>query len=284
MPDREIDSSEIVAAQKESLASSANEAEQKTVAAALMQYLDCPCQYFAPIADDDNIMQAYHEAQRRGQKEGFVPMLVTIDETLWECLLMNSDDEREEEDNDAFNASVVAQYRQEMLQVSLPTGAEVTAKLLQIRQSEAEDDALDWNEEVLGEMAGGDPCHRFVGYWDYGTENTLPLILAEIPVQHPWEIFAWLPFGGWNECPDTQELMAVTKYWYEQHGAVPAVMTHDVLEFTLPTPVLEEKAMQLALEQYAWCPDVVDQGAEDCTVGMLADMLRQSTTWYFWWD
>ena len=30
----------------------------------------------------------------------------------------------------------------------------------------------------------------------------LPLVLAEIPVSRPWEIFAWLPFGGWNECPD----------------------------------------------------------------------------------
>ena len=28
----------------------------------------------------------------------------------------------------------------------------------------------------------------------------------------PWEIFAYLPFGNWNECPDTPELMAVAKY------------------------------------------------------------------------
>ena len=42
--------------------------------------------------------------------------------------------------------------------------------------------------------------------------------------------------------------------------------------------------MELALQQYAWCPDVVDQGAEDCTVGTLADTLAKSTVWYFWWD
>ena len=95
--------------------------------------------------------------------------------------------------------------------------------------------------------------------------------------------FQYLPFGGWNECPNTPELMAVAKYWFEQHGAVPAAMSHDELEFTLPAPVPEEKAMGTAVEQYGFCPDVVDQ-EEDPTVGNLADVLRQSTVWYFWWD
>ena len=102
-------------------------------------------------------------------------------------------------------------------------------------------------------------------------------------MKNPWEIFDYLPFGGWNECPNTPELMAVAKYWFEQHGAVPAAMTHDELEFTLPAPVPEEKAMGTAVEQYGFCPDVVDQ-EEDPTVGNLADVLRQSTVWYFWWD
>ncbi len=61
-------------------------------------------------------------------------------------------------------------------------------------------------------------------------------------------------------------------------------MTHDELEFLLPAPVPEDQAMELAQEQYGLCPDVVDQGAEDATVGALADTLRQSTVWYFWWD
>ena len=94
----------------------------------------------------------------------------------------------------------------------------------------------------------------------------------------------YLPFGDWNECPGTQSLMAVAKYWFEQYGAVPAVMTHDELEFLLPTPVSQEKAMDAAVEQYGFCPDVIDQGPEEATVGALADVLRQSTVWYLWWD
>ena len=65
---------------------------------------------------------------------------------------------------------------------------------------------------------------------------------------------------------------------------MPAVMTHDELEFDLPAPVSGEKAMEAATEQYGFCPDVIDQGTEDATVGALADVLRQSFVWYFWWD
>ena len=61
-------------------------------------------------------------------------------------------------------------------------------------------------------------------------------------------------------------------------------MSHDELEFTLPCPVSTEKAMEVALKQYGFCPDIVDQEPEDATVGALADVLRQSTVWYFWWD
>ena len=81
------------------------------------------------------------------------------------------------------------------------------------RKEEAEDDDLDWEEEVLGEMEGGEPNDRFANYWNDDTGMTYPLSLAKIPLKNPWEIFAYLPFGNWNECPDTPDLMAVAKYW-----------------------------------------------------------------------
>ena len=171
-----------------------------------------------------------------------------------------------------------------MLDVPVRDGKAVLEKLTGLRKEEAEDDKMDWEKEILGEMKGGYDNNRFSGYWNYDTGMTHPLILAKIPVKNPWEIFAWLPFGGWNECPDTPELMAAAKYWFEEYGAVPAVMTHDVLEFCLPAPVPAEKAMETAEEQYGFCPDVVDQGPEEATAGTLADVLRRSVVWYFWWD
>lgn len=151
----------------------------------------------------------------------------------------------------------------------------------------------NWKRECLREIAeeeddymmGPDigPDTTFSSYISYdGVNSTATVLLAEIPVANPWEIFAWLPFGGWNECPNTEDLMAVSKYWFEAYGAVPATINHDVLEYMVPEPVSKKKAEKLAWEMMAFCPDTVLQGAGD--VEILADELTESTVWYFWWD
>lgn len=250
-------------------------------AEALMAYLDCECTYFPSMADDDPIMCAYEYAGKNAAHEGFVPMLIAVDETLWECLMLNSDPAHEGDDDHAFDPDAVAAYRQSQLAAPLPDGRMVLEDGMAERRAEAEDDSKDWDTEVVGRMEGGFNNHRFSGYWNSETDMTHPVILARIPVRHPWEVFAHLPFGNWNDCPDTPQLMAVARYWFEKIGAVPAVMTHDELDFALPKPIGWELAVQTALEQYAFCPDM-DQNHE--SVGALADTLRQSKIWYFWWD
>ena len=256
--------------------------EPSEVAQAIMEYLDCECTYFPSMADDDPIMSAYSYAQRLGVREGFVPVLIQADdETLLECLVMNADSEHDA-DFYEFDLKTVTEYRKKVLSAPIKDGKAILEELTGQRKEEAEDDDLDWDEEVLGEMEGGEPNDRFANYWNDDTGMTYPLILTKIPVKNPWEIFAYLPFGNWNECPDTPDLMAVAKYWFEQHGAIPAAMSHDELEFELPTPISKERAMEVAVEQYGFCPDL-DQN-EDGSIGSLADVLWQSTVWYFWWD
>ena len=258
--------------------------EPSEVAQAIMEYLDCECTYFPSMADDDPIMSAYSYARRDAAHEGFVPMLIRADdETLLECLVMNADPEHDA-DCYEFDLKTVTEYRKKMLSAPIKDGKAVLEALTGQRKEEAEDDDMDWEEEVLGEMEGGYDNDRFSCYWDSDSHMTYPLILAKIPVKNPWEIFAYLPFGNWNECPDTPDLMAVARYWFEQYGAIPAAMSHDELEFDLPAPVSQEKAMEVATEQYGFCPDIVDQEQDEPTVGNLADVLRQSTVWYLWWD
>ncbi|MBM6923264.1 DUF2185 domain-containing protein [Hydrogenoanaerobacterium saccharovorans] len=256
--------------------------EPSELAEALMEYLDCECTYFPSMKDDDPIMSAYSYAKRESVKEGFVPVLIKADdETLLECLVMNADP-KNDADIYEFDLKTVTEYRKKMLSTSVKDGKAVLEEMTGQRKEEAEDDDMDWEEEILGEMEGGYENNRISCYWDSGTDMTHPLILAKIPVKNPWEIFAYLPFGNWNDCPNTPELMAAAKYWFEQYGAVPAAMSHDELEFLLPAPVPEEKAMDAAVELYGFCPDL-DQN-EDGSIGSLADALWQSTVWYFWWD
>ena len=254
--------------------------EPSEVADALMEYLDCECTYFPSMADDDPIMSAYSYAKREAIKKGFVPVLIRADdETLLECLVMNS--EPENDDCYEFDMKAVEEYRKKLLAAPVKDAKAVLKEMVGQRKEDAADDDMDWNEDVLGAMEGGFENSRFSSYWNDDTEMTYPVILAKIPVKNPWEIFAYLPFGNWNDCPDTPELMAVSKYWFEQYGAVPVVMSHDELELLLPAPIDKEKAMDVAVEMYGFCPDM-DQNFDE--IGALADSLWQSTVWYFWWD
>lgn len=172
--------------------------------------------------------------------------------------------------------------RNAMLAEPVLNGKALLERMTKRHKEDYAEDGFDWPAPgVLGEMKDGEVIDRFLGISNF-QGSTIPLILAEIPVKNPWEVFAWVPFGGWNECPANEEQMGIAKYWYEKYGAVPAVITSDVLEYDLPAPVPRSKAMALAMEQYAFCPDIVDQGCG--TVGYLADTLSKSTKWYFWWD
>lgn len=250
-------------------------------AKAIIDYLGCECTYFPSMSDDDPITSSYSYATRNRSEKGYIPMLIKPDETLLECFVMNSDP-KNDADYYEFNQNTVEKYRKEKFSIDLKDGKEVLEKYIKVRKSEAEDDEFEW-QEIIGNLEGGYDNCRFSSYWNSQTHMTHPVILAKIPVKNPWEVFAYLPFGNWNDCPDTEELMEVAKYWFEKHGAIPAAITHDELEFILPAPVSKEDAMELATEQYGFCPDIVDQ-EEDPTIGNLSDTLWQSKVWYFWWD
>lgn len=254
--------------------------EPSELARALMDYLGCDCDYFPSMRDDDPLMSAYGYARRLGVREGYVPVLVAVDDVLWECLILNSDPDSDGEDY-TFDPQRVAEYRERVLSSPVPDGREVLDSMVSERMSEAEDDGLDWGENVVGEVEGGEGRDRLSGYWNYETNMTYPVILARIPTDEPWKVFAWLPFGNWNECPDTPELMAASRHWYERYGAVPAMVTHDELELLLPEPVPEDEALGVATDMYGLCPDVEQNSGN---LGNLADELRQSTVWYLWWD
>jgi len=250
------------------------------VAAAIMQYLncgraDCSLMYFPPMADDDPIMAAYSYAVRRSVHDGYVPLLIVPSDTLWEILTMNAGAERGDFEDYDFDAKAVDAYRKKILAQPIGDGKWILTERLGERFEQNRVETFDEEEH---------PANRFISYWDYETQKTQPMILAKIPVKHPWMVFAYLPFGGWNDCPDTAALMAVSKYWHERHGAVPAVLTYDTLEYSVPAPVPQESALQLAKEQYAFCADIIEQGAPGMTVTRLAHDLKQSNIWYFWWD
>ena len=94
-----------------------------------MDYLDCECTYFPSMSDDDPIMSAYTYAQRLGVREGFIPVLVNVDEGLWENIIGNSDPDSESSDDYTFNREKVNEFRRRLLEAPVMDGKSILDKL-----------------------------------------------------------------------------------------------------------------------------------------------------------
>ena len=109
------------------------------------------------------------------------------------------------------------------------------------------------------------------------------VFIALLPVKQPWHVPAYLRPGNWNECPGPEVHVAFFKHWYEKYGAVVSSVTNDVIEFSVERPPATlEEAKALAHEQFAYCPDIVHQGAG--SEAALSKALHNSKNWFFWWD
>lgn len=104
-----------------------------------------------------------------------------------------------------------------------------------------------------------------------------------VEVDAPWEVFARIGYGDWNDCAPAHVHAAVHRHWQKSFGAEPVAIGSDVVECRISAPPSVRKAaLALAREHAAYCPDVVDQGWGD--VGKLASALLNGERWYFWWD
>ena len=223
----------------------------------VMRYLGCPCEYFPRGTEIDTVVNAYRSAL---SEEKCTPLLIVIESHMFFDEGLSSADFQKE----VFGA----------LKIDPEEWFEKT--------TEAHDRDFCYEPgEIIGEMSGGGTRTNLSAIIDYGIQKTWDIVLARIPTANPWEVFAWFPFGGWDDCPSNEVMLWIGKYWYEKYGAVPAAISGSELEFTVP-PVPKEAAFMLAREHFAFCPDNVLQNVG--TIGRLADELTKSSVWHFWWD
>jgi len=231
----------------------------------IMEKVGCPCKVFELTDNmEEEVLKAYCEALERGKKEGFTPVILADDEDL-----------------NLWFDNVQDYSKEEELAKELRNGKEI----LEERFKEyTEDISEDWINEVSNEnwedeFDGDGSINEFTFL------DVKEIVLFEVPTKNPWEVIAWFPMGGWNECPWVDDMMAISHYWYEKYHAFPAVITRDVLQYFVENPVdNEEEALELAKEHYAFCTDRLDQGTASGTINEVADSLIDSKVWFFWWD
>lgn len=229
------------------------------------------CRYtvFEKGTAPEPVEQAYRRALEAGRTEGFYPAIFLLDEYAVEWL-----EEVVSQDYD----------RDEIIANCGDNGKEILEERYQEYMEDLELDA-EGQEDFIGNETEGEELHHFMGYCSFSDGSLeADVLLLELPVRHPWEIIGYLPMGGWNECPGPEEMISICKYWYEAYQAIPAVFTHDVMEFYAPEGLNGADSLEAAKEHYAFCVDRVDQGTRTYKLSELAAGLEGSDVWYFWWD
>jgi len=110
------------------------------------------------------------------------------------------------------------------------------------------------------------------------------VVICKVPTPNCWEVPAYFKLGDWNESPAPAVHVAAQRYWFERYDArIITLRDLDTLEFTVGRPPVErDAAIELAWQQFALCPDVVNQGVG--SIHSLAASLKSGSTWYLWWD
>ena len=265
-------------------------------------YLDCPYEYIPQGAEYNEIAKMFDAAVAEGKEQGYFPVLIATNEAnMPQSFYDNVDISDILEDNVDYEGGVMTVKEDFSLdEETLQTLREYRVKLIaEWQESDAEeflqerieestefDEEFDIQEEWDGDEITFEDIRQGVSIpFDFQTEKSYEMLLAKIPAAEPWQIAAWLPMGGWNECPPPKDLLAMAKRWYEKYGAVIGSISSDELEFRVSNPTSDfDEAYELAKEQYYFCQDRVEQYAGDYNLKTLANGLTKSSYWYFWWD
>lgn len=240
----------------------------------LQSLLNCEIIPIDKNTSKEAIIQNYLSLLAKGKTENFIPMIVTADDILIEKFELDLEDEDLPFDNEGMKI-----YRDKILKQAEELYAdnfyqeEKEELINQIDKSQ-----IDWEEaEVENPLS-------FSSYLNYADKSIADdVVIIKIPTNNPYEVFAWLPMGGFNDCPSPAEMVAMAKYWHEKHGAEPATLTYDIVEFYVPNPTTDkDQAIEIAMEQYFFDVDIVEQGVGD--VASLVASIYRNKQWYFWWD
>lgn len=260
-------------------------------------------------------MARYDELAKLGRAEGFVPFFLNLNDTVLESMVIAVSLEHDIIDDvetltpeqvSAYTRAVLQRYRTARGGASAEEygSAAIAQQLRRVtgdgedahEDGSDEDDPDDFNlNELVDEFMSSDflpdeepeddtPILSALLCYELLDEEQGEMLLLQIPTDDPADVPAYLPFGGWNDCPNAETQLAFTHYWREKYGAIPAALDNaDCLEFLVEHPVADPlEAKKVAVEQFAFCSDLPFQVFEDFE--QLTEFIHQSRQWYFRWD
>ena len=109
-----------------------------------------------------------------------------------------------------------------------------------------------------------------------------PCFVGLVPTVASWHVPALLRFGSESDGPSPAEHASVLARWERLYAAEVVGMTRDALELSVGHPPSDPAAaIDLAVEQFAYCASIVTQGT--LTIERLAATLVNGRVWFFSW-
>ncbi|MET4200619.1 DUF4253 domain-containing protein [Bradyrhizobium sp. LA6.12] len=107
-----------------------------------------------------------------------------------------------------------------------------------------------------------------------------------IPTAKSWRIPVFLHYGGWNDAPSPEDMMAVAEHWHTRFGADICAIGNGTLEFRVSRPPASfQDALHLLREQLLFCQETLeDYGFSREGIQSHVASLMTSRHWVFWWD
>lgn len=214
--------------------------------------------------DKKKVMELFKIMKEDGEKKGYTPIIIIEDENG----LMEENIKFAKEEFGSFQGFIkdcLEEYKK----------VDVEKYFKEREKSYKEDGLIDFEEEEVDEHI---ECNSI-----YTGEKNENVFIAKVPTTKPYEIFAYIPMGGFNECPENTTHMAIAKRWYEKYKAYPVCIGCDTIQFIVPEAVNDEEELEkLTIEQYLYCGDIIWQGFQ--VINALKNSLNNSTVWSFWWD
>ncbi|MBO4326843.1 MAG: DUF4253 domain-containing protein [Clostridia bacterium] len=219
-----------------------------------------------------SITKIYKDAVKEGLEKGFTPVIVYISDDLISYF------------EDVFGEEGgIENYVSTKLNGKLKDPEEIIKERLNEHLEYIDDSSFfDICDETADEWIDHSDSWKFDSFLPSPDSFTGDPYLIEVPTRNPYEVFAWIPFCGFNECPDVDEMISLTKRWYEKYGAVPAQISFDTLSLYLSKPVSDrQESAEISKELFAVCPDI----AFDCGgIEPFFASVYNSYCWQFWWD
>lgn len=252
------------------------------------QFLGCECQYIPAGTKQKDVRARFKAAVEECAADRTIPVLISVSDNLTETLFDNAGvaypdgdtlSGEETETIAAFRDALIAQCADSDAEEFFRRRGEETAAALE------EDEAFRNTVWESRKIFFDDVIPEMGAFVDMATLQSRELLLAKIPAAAPWQVPAWLPMGGWNDCPAPGDMLSIARRWYEAYGAVICSVTSDELEFRVSAPPQDPaEAMRLAKEFYYFCSDRLTQYGAENSLATVAAGVTHSPHWYFWWD